>query len=466
MIEVYNTLTRKKEKFIPLKEGEVKMYACGVTPYDEMHIGHARQAVVYDLIRRYFEYSGYSVKYIRNFTDIDDKIIKKANNQGKESKEISEYYIQQSYIDLEKLKVKKATHESKVSECIEEIIQYIQVLIDKDFAYVANGEVIFSIDKFSEYGKLSNRKREDLINTEESRNKKNQNDFVLWKPSKPGEPSWNSPWSSGRPGWHIECSVMANKYLGEQIDIHGGGLDLIFPHHENEIAQSEAYSGKQFAKYWVHNGLIMIDGAKMSKSLGNFLTVKDALNKYLPEEIRYVILIHKYDSDIDFSEELFLNARKRMAYFYTTIDKLNNLKEGSNEPATSFHLKEKFVEYMNDNFNTSKVIAEIGEIFKELNKMIASGSYSQSTIDDFLKEFREVSSILDLFNEDPKQYLKNLKEKVLDIDESYLNQKIEEYKRAKENKDYSKVDEIRQELKDKKVSIQDNPDSITWEMIF
>jgi cysteinyl-tRNA synthetase len=259
---------------------------------------------------------------------------------------------------------------------------------------------------------------------------------------------------------------MANKYLGEQIDIHGGGLDLIFPHHENEIAQSEAYSGKQFAKYWVHNGLIMIDGAKMSKSLGNFLTVKDALNKYLPEEIRYVILIHKYDSDIDFSEELFLNARKRMAYFYTTIDKLNNLKEGSNEPATSFHLKEKFVEYMNDNFNTSKVIAEIGEIFKELNKMIASGSYSQSTIDDFLKEFREVSSILDLFNEDPKQYLKNLKEKVLDIDESYLNQKIEEYKRAKENKDYSKVDEIRQELKDKKVSIQDNPDSITWEMIF
>ncbi|MDD4062746.1 MAG: cysteine--tRNA ligase [Candidatus Pacebacteria bacterium] len=465
-MKIYNTLTREKEDFIPLEDGMVKMYACGVTPYDEMHIGHARQAVVYDLMRRYFEYSKYNVKYVRNFTDIDDKIIKKANDQERESREISEHYIQESYTDLEKLKVKRATYEPKVSECIVDIINYIQVLIDKEFAYIANGEVIFSIDKFSEYGKLSNRKKEDLINTEESTNKKNQNDFVLWKPSKPGEPSWDSPWSKGRPGWHIECSVMANKHLGEQVDIHGGGLDLIFPHHENEIAQSEAYSGKQFAKYWIHNGLVMVDGVKMSKSLGNFLTVKDALEEYFPEEIRYAILTHNYNSDIDFSKELFLNARKRMAYFYTTLDKINNLKEGSNEPPILFHLKDKFKEYMDDNFSTPKVIAEISEVFKELNKLIQSNKYSQLTIDEFLKEFKEISSVLDLFNEDPRQYLDKLKKKVLDIDDSFISQKIEEYENAKNSKDYSRVDEIRAELKEKKISIQDKPDSITWEIIF
>lgn len=477
MISIYSSLTRKREQLVPLVEGELKMYACGITPYDEIHIGHARQAVVYDVIRAYYKYLGYKVKYVRNFTDIDDKIIKKANQTGKDSKEISEYYIKENSHDLELLKVKKADYEPKVTECIDDIINYIQVLIDKGFAYVNDGEVFFSVDSFAKYGQLSNRKKEELVNSEDSPNKKSNNDFVLWKPRKSGEPFWNSPWSQGRPGWHIECSVMANKYLGDEIDIHGGGLDLIFPHHENELAQSEAYSGKQFAKYWIHNGLVMINGTKMSKSLGNFLTVKDALKKYFPEEIRYAILMHNYGSEINFSDDLFLNARKRMYYFYTTFIKINELLKNTEikekEVSGVINPEENFIKLMNDNFNTPKVIADITTRFKELNNIVRSDVYSSGEkkyiFRDFLQNFKQISSVLRIFEEDPSEYILKLKERVLterNLTEDFINLELKDYKSAKLIKNYQKTDEIKNKLKLAGISLQDSPDSLNWEIIF
>ena len=480
MIKVYNSLTRKKEDFTSLVEGELKMYACGITPYDEIHIGHARQAVIYDVIRAYFEYVGYKVIYVRNFTDIDDKIIKRANDEGRESSHVSEYYIQENSRDLELLKVKKASYEPKVTECIDDIIKYIQKLIDKGFAYVSNGEVLFDIDKFSGYGKLSNRKKDELINSEDSPNKKSNNDFVLWKHHKPGEPYWQSPWSNGRPGWHIECSVMAKKYLGNEIDIHGGGLDLLFPHHENELAQSEAYSGKQFSKYWVHNGLVMINGTKMSKSLGNFLTVKDALKSYLPEEIRYAILTHNYSSNIDFSKDLFLNARKRLFYFYTTLSKMINLMKEVNTvvdtdktPKLIIELDKKFTEFMNDNFNTPRVISEITEVFKELNKIINSSKYSLEEKNGifrvFFKTFEKIASVFRLFEEDPDEYITGLKGRILKergVTEDIINIKLQERQSAKKVKDYEAADVIKEELKSMGIAIQDSSDDVKWDIIF
>jgi cysteinyl-tRNA synthetase len=480
MINLYSSLTRKIEEFVPLKKGEVKMYACGITPYDEIHIGHARQAVVYDVMKAYFEYAGYKVKYIRNYTDVDDKIIKRANDEKKESTEISEHFIEENSKDLDMLKVHRATHEPKVTECIKDIIDYIQVLIDEGFAYAVKGEVFFEIDKFPEYGKLSNRKREDLINSEDTNNKKNSNDFVLWKPCKPGEPYWESPWSKGRPGWHIECSAMANKYLGDEIDIHGGGLDLLFPHHENEVAQSEAHSGKQFARYWIHNGLVMINGTKMSKSLGNFLTVKDALKKYFPEEIRYAILTHNYSSNIDFSDELFLNARKRLYYFYTSLLRMKELSGASDGktnsekvPETILKLEERFTEYMNDNFNSPKVISEISEIFKELNKIIDSPKYSEeekaSIVDYFYNTLNKIASVLRLFEEDPKEYLSKLKDSVLKerkLSEDFINSELEKCQTAKNAKNYEVADKIKEDLSNKGISVQASSDNIKWEIIF
>ena len=480
-IQIYSSLTRKKEQFTTINENEVKMYACGVTPYDEIHIGHARQAVVYDVMRAYFEYVGFKVNYVRNFTDVDDKIILRANKEGKQSSEVSEYYIAENSRDLEKLMVKKATREPKVTECISEIIKYIEVLIKKEFAYESSGEVLFDIKKFNEYGKLSNRNTDELINSEKSENKKNNNDFVLWKPHKKGEPYWESPWGNGRPGWHIECSVMAHIHLGDQIDIHGGGIDLIFPHHENELAQSEAFTGKQFAKYWAHNGLVMVNGTKMSKSLDNFMTVKDALNKYFPEEIRYVILTHNFGSNVDFSDDLFLNARKRLHYFYTSLLIINKvISEERNEdkdkntenttPSIIATLEEKFREYMNDNFNTPRVIAEINDVFKELNKIIDSKNYSDGEKNiifrKFLVNFNKIGEVLRLFNGDGNNYLNNLKTKLLaekNITEEFINEKISELKKAKEDKNYVLADAIKTELKKHEIIVQESKNKITWE---
>ncbi|MFZ2154265.1 MAG: cysteine--tRNA ligase [Candidatus Moraniibacteriota bacterium] len=480
MISIYNTLTRKKEEFVPLKKGELKMYACGITPYDEIHIGHARQAVVYDVIRNYFEYANYQVQYVRNYTDIDDKIIKRANREGKESHEISEYFIKENSSDLDLLKVKRATYEPKVTECIPEIIAFIEKLLDKGAAYEKNGEVFFAVDKFKDYGKLSNRKVDELINSDVSPNKINAADFSLWKPSKPDEPAWDSPWGPGRPGWHIECSAMALKYLGEVIDIHGGGLDLIFPHHENEIAQSEAAIGENFAHYWLHNGLVMIDNVKMSKSLGNFLTVKDALKKYFPEEIRFAILSQNYNSNVDFSSDLFLMARKRIYYFYNTLLKVNSFSVSANEPTVEVELplkitqlEDKFKEFMDDNFNTVKVITEVSEVFKVLNTFLDSSKYSVAEksfcADVFFKNFIKISQVLSLWEEVPAEYLRGLKDKFLlenEISSESIQVQITKYQLAKTIKNYAEMDAIKDELKNKNITLQDRGDVVEWEIIF
>ena len=479
-MRVYSSLTRKMEDFQPLVDGELRMYACGITPYDEIHIGHARQAIVYDVLRAYFEFLGYKVIYVRNFTDVDDKIIKRANKEGRQSSEVSEQYIEDNSRDLELLKVRKATYEPKVTECIPDIIGYIQGLIDNGFAYVSNGEVLFDVGRFADYGKLSNRRKEELVNSEESPNKRSSNDFVLWKPHKPGEPHWDSPWSKGRPGWHIECSAMAMKFLGEEIDIHGGGLDLIFPHHENEIAQSEGYSGKRFARYWLHNGLVMVDGTKMSKSLGNFLTVKEALKSYFAEEIRYVVLTHNYSTNIDFSKSLFLNARKRLYYFYTTLSKINQILAGENAdispervPAIIAGLGDSFVQFMDDNFNTPRVTSELADVFKELNRVLVSGKYSleekKGIFAAFLKSFRKVTNVLGLFEEDPDEYLSKLRARVLTergLSEDMIKAKVAERQSAKEAQDYARADSIKEKLKAAGITVQDSRESAGWEIIF
>lgn len=476
-MKIYNSLTGKKEEFKPLVDGKVKMYACGVTPYDEIHIGHARQAVVYDVMRAYFEYLGYDVSYIRNFTDVDDKIINRANRDKKESGEVSEYYIKESLKDLELLKVREATHQPKVTECMDDIIAFIQILLDKGYAYTAGGEVFFDISKFSEYGKLSNRKKEDLINTEKSPNKKGENDFVLWKPYKEGEPYWESPWSKGRPGWHIECSAMIRRYLGDRIDIHGGGIDLIFPHHENEVAQSESATGKKFVNYWLHNGMVMFQGVKMSKSLGNFSTAKDVLEKYFPDEIRYVILTHGYGSNIDFSDEIFLNARKRVYYFYNTLLKASELKGDSlieeDVPEVFHSFEEKFRLAMDDNFNTPKAISEINDVFKELNKLIDSKEHSldqkKNVVGYFYKTFEKISSVLRLFDEDSLSYLSGVKKKILEergIEESFIEERIKHRDLFKGKKDYEGADKIKEELLSKGISIQDTPEGTKWDILF
>ena len=479
MIRIYNTMTRQKEDFQPLKEGEVKMYACGITPYDEIHVGHARQAVVYDVIKAYLEYAGYKVEYVRNYTDVDDKIIKKAVAQGKSAAEISGYYMAENSKDLEALGVRKATYEPKVTECIAEIIAFIQGLIDKGYGYVREGEVFYDIDRFPQYGKLSNRKREDLINSEESPNKKNPNDFVLWKPCKPGEPSWESPWGPGRPGWHIECSAMALKYLGESIDIHGGGLDLIFPHHENEIAQSEALTGKPFAHYWVHNGLVMVDGTKMSKSLGNFTTVKDALQDNFPEELRYVILTHAFGSSVDFTKELFLSARKRVYYFYQTLARVEALLGDGKASASAAPIplvagmEERFAAHMDDNFNTPKVIADLGDVLKEVNKAIDSNTLSAEekavSLGVFKEKFARIAGILCLFNEAPETYLAMVREKILaerGVSAASIEEKIARRSAAKAEKDWAGADAIKGELLAQGITLQDNPDGVSWDIAF
>lgn len=479
MITIYSSLTRKNELFVPLVDGEVKMYACGITPYDEIHIGHARQAVVYDVIRAYLEYVGYKVRYVRNYTDVDDKIINRANKERKESSEVSAYFIKENSKDLDQLKVRPATFEPKVTECIEDIIAFIQGLIDKGYAYIEKGEVLFEINKFKGYGKLSNRKKDELINTEDSSSKKSPNDFVLWKPCKPGEPSWDSPWSKGRPGWHIECSAMVRKYLGDVIDIHGGGIDLIFPHHENELAQSEALTGKQFASYWLHNGLVMINGVKMSKSLGNFMTVKDALSLYFPEELRYAILVQGYGSNMDFSKEMFTNARKRMYYFYQSLERIRTLidqdtvqEELTRVPPVIDDLESKFVKHMNDNFNTAKVLAEVAEVFKEVNKVIDLTSLSPGMkkfiLKVFMKKFGNITSVLRLCEEAPLTYLRNVRKKILSergTSEGYINEIISRRLEAKRIKDWDTADTLRNELLSKGIMLQDSQDSIRWEIV-
>lgn len=463
-MKIYNTLTNKKEEFVPVHEGKVGMYVCGPTVYNYIHIGNARPMVVFDTVRRYFEYKGYDVNYVSNFTDVDDKIIKKALEEGVDASEISEKYIKECEKDMQALNVKEATHHPKATEEIDGMIEMIQELIDKGFAYEKNGTVYFRTRKFDHYGQLSNKNLDDMmagIRIAVSDEKDDAMDFVLWKPKKEGEPSWPSPWGEGRPGWHIECSVMSRKYIGDTIDIHAGGEDLIFPHHENEIAQSEACNGEKFANYWMHNGFLNIDNKKMSKSAGNFFTVREIGEKYPLQVIRFFMLSAHYRSPLNFSDTLVEAAKNGLERILTAVDHLRDLLEDKKGQSADLSEKDeknmeeamalvaKFEASMEDDFNTADAIAAVFELVKLANVTAADGSlgYVQYLYDTIVK----LCDILGIITEK--------KEEMLDADIEAL---IEERQAARKAKNFARADEIRDMLAQKGIILEDTRAGVKW----
>lgn len=478
-MKIYNSMTRKKEEFKPLEEGKVKMYACGITVYDLSHIGHARQAIVYSMIAEYLSFRDYEVKYVRNYTDVDDKIINRAKLLNKEPLEFSKEQIREAEIDMENLHVKDADVKPKASENINNIIRFVQGLIEKGYAYeTEKGDVYYIVRKFKEYGKLSNRNIDELINgvrKDVEEGKKDPLDFALWKAAKPGEIYWNSPWGKGRPGWHIECSAMALNELGEMIDIHGGGKDLIFPHHENEIAQSEALNGKPFAKYWSHCGLIKINGEKMSKSLGNSLTIRDALKKYDYEVIKYVFMQKHYTTDIDILDSDFNIAEEHLYYFYNTLKKVKDIKiDEKNEEKIDYsiinNLENKFIQAMDDDFNTTIVVSELFNIFKYINNQLyimnkENKSYIYSTLSKLVEKIRQLYNIIGLFTHDEDEYINDYKNKKimeLGISKDEIEQKIRLRFEFKKDKDFENADKIRKELLDNGIVLNDTREGTSW----
>lgn len=487
-IRIYNTLSGSKEEFIPIQQGKVGMYVCGVTVYDLCHIGHARSAIVFDTIYRYFRYKGYEVTFVRNFTDIDDKIINRANEEGVDYKVIAERYINEFYNDMGCLGLERPTYEPKATEHISEMIDLISILIKKGFAYQANGDVFFSVEKFKDYGKLSKRNLDEMragARVEVDEKKANPLDFALWKASKPGEPFWESPWGKGRPGWHIECSVMSQKYLGETFDIHGGGKDLIFPHHENEIAQSEAATGKPFVRYWIHNGFVNINKEKMSKSLGNILTIKQIIKEWHPEVIRLFLLSSHYRSPLDFSFDGLSEARTSLNRFYSTLKAaqdelrkpapkskgLDRLEE-YNHVIDSF--KDRFEESMDDDFNTAEVLGNFYELQRIMNRLLDISKLKPSDeIHSMLKKalnyFSKMGWVLGLFREDPVAYIEKEKKeglKRVNISEEEIERLIQERDKARKGKDWKRADEIRSELKSKGIILEDSPTGTQWRISF
>ncbi len=459
-MKIYNTLTRKKEEFVPIDKNEVKMYSCGPTVYDYFHIGNARPFIVFDTMRRYLEYRGYNVKFVQNFTDIDDKMIKRANAEGITVKELGERFIKEYFEDAKALGIKEATVHPKATENIDAIIDIVKKLEDEGYAYNVDGDVYFAAKKFEGYGKLSKQPLEDLeagarINVNET--KKDAMDFALWKKQKEGEPAWESPWGMGRPGWHIECSAMVNKYLGATIDIHSGGQDLIFPHHENEIAQSECANHAPFANYWMHNGYINIDNKKMSKSLGNFFTVRDIREKYESEVIRFFMLSAHYRNPINFSEDLIWQAKSAVERVYTCIENLEflfeNAKDGSADAIICEKLsafKQKYIDAMDDDLNTADAIAAIFDIVYLANTEVNETS-SKQTIQSVLDLIRELGAVLGIFEKK--------EDKSLDAEVEAL---IEERAKARAEKNWAKADEIRDKLNAMNIILKDTPQGVKW----
>ncbi len=465
-MKIYNTLTKRKEDFVPLEEGKVKMYVCGPTVYNFIHIGNARPMIVFDTVRRYMEYKGYEVNYVSNFTDVDDKIIAKAIEEGVPAEEISERYIKECKKDMADMNVKPATTHPLATQEIDGMIDMIQTLIDKGFAYAVNGTVYFRVKNFSEYGKLSHKNLDDLqsgfrsIQVSGEDQKEDPLDFVLWKPKKEGEPYWVSPWSEGRPGWHIECSVMSKKYLGEEIDIHAGGEDLVFPHHENEIAQSECCNGKIFAKYWMHNAFLNIDNRKMSKSLGNFFTVREIGEKYDLQVLRFFMLNAHYRSALNFSAELMEASKNALDRIVTCVDQLKHLLENARgEELTEAEkaqlpeiegLVKKYEESMEDDFNTADAIAAVFELVKFTNTQAGSGSTKA-----FVKLlFDKITGLCDVLG-----LIVNKKEEVLD---SVVEGLIEERQAARKAKDFARADEIRDQLASMGIILKDTREGVQW----
>jgi len=481
-MRIYNTLTGKKEEFIPVAEGKVGMYACGVTVYDHCHIGHARSAVVFDVMRRYMIYKGYLFKYIRNFTDIDDKIINRAKQEGISWNAVAKKYTDEYYRDMDRLGVGRADVEPKATDHIAEIIGIVKGLVDKGYAYEVDRSVYFEVGKFPGYGKLSRRDLEDMVagaRVEVDERKRNPMDFALWKASKEGEPSWDSPWGPGRPGWHIECTAMSLKHLGETFDIHGGGADLIFPHHENEIAQSEAYTGKPFVKYWVHNGFITVDKEKMSKSLGNFFTIQEILNKFDAEAVRFFLLSTHYRSPIEFSDEQLREAEVSIDRYYTTLLRIRDFlsqesakeKAGPDEKALDEMLAkfpDRFREAMDDDFNTALAIGNIFELIRMLNKYMdgrPSGKKAVELITKAEEMLRETGNVLNLFHRTPEEWYRALMAvKEIGLTEEDILARIGERKAARERKDWAEADRIRKELEEKGILLEDRKDGTGWKV--
>ncbi|EQK46598.1 cysteine--tRNA ligase [Paraclostridium bifermentans] len=465
-MKLYNTLTRTKEEFVPIEEGKVKMYVCGPTVYNFFHIGNARPFIIFDTFRRYLEYRGYDVKYIQNFTDVDDKIIKRGNEEGITPEQVADKYIDEYFKDADGLGIKRATVHPRVTDNINEIIEFIKELEEKGYAYAVNGEVYFDTQKFEGYGKLSKQNQEDLeagARIEVNSQKRHPMDFVLWKPRKEGEPGWESPWSVGRPGWHIECSVMSKRYLGDTIDIHAGGQDLAFPHHENEIAQSEARSGKTFSNYWIHNGYININNEKMSKSKGNFFTVRDIADKYDLEVVRFFMLSAHYRNPVNFSDEMLSQSKAGLERLYNTKEKLeftlSNLKvadikedeKSLSEELNSF--REKFITAMDDDINTADAISVIFELARFINTNVNEES-SIEFAKKCLAEFEELTNVLNIVNK--KQ------EEVLDAD---IEKLIQDRVDAKKNKDFALADEIRNKLLEMGIVLEDTRQGTKWKRV-
>ena len=466
MIKVYNTLNKKKEEFIPLTPGEVKMYVCGPTVYNFFHIGNGRTFIVFDTIRRYFEYRGFKVDFVQNFTDIDDKMIKKANEEGTTVKKIGDTYIKEYYQDADALNIERATVNPRATEFIGEIIKFVKGLVDKGYAYEVDGDVYFSTKKFEGYGKLSGQNIEDLqsgarISVDER--KKDPMDFAIWKAQKPGEPAWNSPWGMGRPGWHIECSCMAKKLLGETIDIHAGGSDLKFPHHENEIAQSEALTGEPFARYWLHSAFVNVNNEKMSKSLNNFFTAREILERYDSDVIRFLMLSAHYRQQLNFSEDLLESAKASVERIYNAIGNLENLidevsREEMNEEEKAYleslnKYKEKYIEKMDDDFNTADAITAIFDLIKDTNTNITIDS-SKELAQKALELIRELGAPLGMFQKSTKG---NLEEEIEAL--------IAKRQQARKDRDFALADKIRDELKDRGIVLEDTPQGVRWKMI-
>jgi cysteinyl-tRNA synthetase len=464
-MKLYNTLSRKKEEFIPITEGQVKMYVCGPTVYNYFHIGNGRTFIVFDTIRRYLEYRGYKVNFVQNFTDIDDKMIKKANEENTTVKEIGDKYIEEYYKDADALNIERATANPRATEYIQDIVDFIKELVEKGYAYEVEGDVYFSTKKFPEYGKLSGQNIEDLqagarINVDER--KKDSMDFAVWKAQKPGEPAWESPWGMGRPGWHIECSCMVKKLLGDSIDIHAGGMDLSFPHHENEVAQSEALTGKPFANYWLHSAYINVNNQKMSKSLNNFFTARDILKEYDAEVIRFFMMSAHYRIQINFSKDLLESAKASLERLYNAVSNLENLMdevsiEKMNEDETKYissldEYRQKYIYKMDDDFNTADAITVLFELTKSTNTNITIDS-SKEVITKALEIIRELGKPLGILQKSTKLSL-----------EEEIENLIQERQNARKNKDFALSDKIRDELKERGIVLEDTPQGVRWRL--
>ncbi len=490
-LRLYNSLSSQKEDFKPLVDNQFGIYVCGITAYDSCHLGHARAAVVFDVIVRYLRHCGFKVTHVQNITDIDDKIINRAREKGINCKQLSEHYIEEFHQDMEALGVARPDIEPKATDHIGEIIHLIETLIGKGYAYAVEGNVFFSVEKFPEYGNLSHRSLQEMqagARVEIDHRKRNSMDFALWKASKPGEPIWESPWGPGRPGWHIECSAMSMRYLGETFDIHGGGQDLIFPHHENEVAQSVAATGKPFVRYFVHNGFVTINGEKMSKSLGNFLTIKEILSSHHPEALRLFLLSKHYRSPLDYSEDVIRETQVSLDRIYTTLADATEViasftprpnaedallpSEAKPAYAKINSLKKHFHEAMDDDFNTAQALGHVFDAIKGINSLlqICKKTPSQACLSSIkigISVIREVGQVLRLFTTEPKAYLERRRAKKLKkvaLTEEKIRDLLRLREEARKKRDWAAADAIRKKLADANIILKDSPQGTTWEI--